>query len=352
MKGRRAALSSAVVVLVLLLAVAVFVPVPYVVMAPGLTENTIGDYDGKPVIEISGAETYPTSGHLDLTTVSVTSPDSDVRLPDVLEAWWSSDEILLPRDVVYPPEQSASEVQRQNATEMLDSQESAIAVGLAQAGVDAVRVAVADVTAGAPADGMLRKGDELVSVDGQKLASTQATVEAISALPPGSRVELAIVRDGTGRTVQLTTAPSPDDESRSRIGVSLHDIFDPPFKVTIELGREIGGPSAGLMFSLGIYDKLTPGELTGGAHVAGTGTIDVAGNVGEIGGIQQKMAGAHGDGASIFLVPAGDCADALQSAAADDLVLVKVATIDDAVSALEALQDDDVAAVQRCDDVA
>lgn len=349
MNRRTASLSLAVVALTVLVGVALLVPVPYVVMSPGLTENTIGTFKGEPVIVIEGAKTYPTSGRLDLTTVSVTSPDSEVRLPDVLNAWWSADEIILPRDVVYPPEQTVQQVKQENQTQMLDSMDAAIAVGLAKVGVDAVKVTVHGVTPDAPADGVLREGDEIVAVDSITIVSTQAAVDAISSIAPGSRVTLEIVRSGDSQKVEVTTAANPDDATASRIGVTLSDDFDPPFEVNIELGQEIGGPSAGLMFSLGIYDKLTPGELTGGAHIAGTGTIDASGRVGEIGGIQQKIAGARDTGATIFLVPAGDCADVGSFAGDDEIRLVKVATVDDAVGALESLSAGDGSAVEGCD---
>ncbi len=349
MNRRSISLSVAVMALTILVGVALLVPVPYVVMSPGLTENTIGKFDGKEVIGIEGAKTYPTSGRLDLTTVSVTSPGSDVRLPDVLGAWWSAERILLPREVVYPPDQSVQQVEEENQTQMLGSMDSARAVGLAQAGVDAVKVKVEGVTPDAPADGVLQEGDEIVAVNSTAIGSTQAAVDAISTIAPGSRIALEIVRSGSSQEVRVTTAPSPEDAAQSRVGVILSDDFDPPFEVDIELGQEIGGPSAGLMFSLGIYDKLTPGELTGGAHIAGTGTIDVGGRVGEIGGIQQKIAGAREIGATIFLVPAGDCADVGGFADDEEIRLVKVATMDDAVEALESLRAGDESSVEGCD---
>lgn len=349
MNRRSASLSVAAVILAVLVGVVLLVPVPYVVMSPGLTENTIGNFDGKPVIEITGTRTYPTSGQLDLTTVSVTSPDSDVRLPDVLSAWWSAEEIILPRDVVYPADQSVQQVKQENETQMLNSMDSATAAGLAAAGVDAVKVKVREVTAGAPADGVLKEGDEIVAVNATPIDSTQSAVDAISAIAPGSVVTLDLVRSGDSRKVELTTAPSPDDASQSRVGVTLSDDFDPPFEVNIELGQEIGGPSAGLMFSLGIYDLLTPGALTGGAHIAGTGTVDASGAVGEIGGIQQKIAGALQSDATVFLVPAGDCADVGGFADEEEIRLVKIATMDDAVDALQSLQTGDESAVQGCE---
>ena len=99
------------------------------------------------------------------------------------------------------------------------------------------------------------------------------------------------------------------------------------------------------MFALAIYDTITPGELTGGRYIAGTGTITSDGTVGEIGGIQQKIAGAVGQGAEVFLVPAGDCAEAAQSAEADSVQLVKISTLDDAVKALEAIDAGDPSSV-------
>jgi Lon-like protease len=349
MTRRSAALTVGSLVLVLLVCVAVFVPMPYVVMSPGVTENTLGSFGGHPVITVKGHKTYPTSGHLDLTTVSVTSPNSHPRLPDLLRAWWSSTDIVLPRDVIYPPEESVATVNKQNQTAMLDSQTYAIAAGLKEAGINSIKVEVGGVTAGAPADGVLRRGDLIVGINGTRVTTTQDAVDAISTLPPGSRVELQVERGSQPlRTVPITTEASPSDPSRSRVGVELGVKFDPPFKVRIALGQDIGGPSAGLMFSLGVYDLITPGQLTGGRYVAGTGTIDPSGQVGPIGGIQQKIAGAYANGARLFLVPADDCAEAGQSALVGKIDLVKVSSVDDAVKALETFDKGDASSLPRC----
>jgi Lon-like protease len=349
MTRRSAALTVGSLVLVLLVCVAVFVPMPYVVMSPGVTENTLGSFGGHPVITVKGHKTYPTSGHLDLTTVSVTSPNSHPRLPDLLRAWWSSTDIVLPRDVIYPPEESVATVNKQNQTAMLDSQTYAIAAGLKEAGINSIKVEVGGVTAGAPADGVLRRGDLIVGINGTRVTTTQDAVDAISTLPPGSRVELQVERGSQPlRTVPIMTEASPSDPSRSRVGVELGVEFDPPFKVRIALGQDIGGPSAGLMFSLGVYDLITPGQLTGGRYVAGTGTIDPSGQVGPIGGIQQKIAGAYANGARLFLVPADDCAEAGQSALVGKIDLVKVSSVDDAVKALETFDKGDASSLPRC----
>lgn len=348
MNRRSTALIVATVCLVALFGVAFLAPMPYVVMSPGVTENTLGAFGGRAVIQISGHKTYPTNGNLNMTTVSVTSADYSVRLPQVLAAWWSKNQIVLPRDVIYPPDQTVQQVQKQNSQEMLDSQSAAVVAGLGEAGISALRATVTKVLPSTPAEGVLKAGDEIVSVDGTPIHSTSDVMDTVTTLPPGSTVRIGIVRSGTSSTVTLTTEPQPKAPAQSRVGVELSDSYQPPFKVDINLGQEIGGPSAGLMFSLAIYDKITAGSLTGGRFIAGTGTIDSAGTVGEIGGIQQKIAGAYGAGAKYFLVPAANCTEAGASSLADNIELIKVDTLDHAVDALKALATGDTAAITRC----
>lgn len=348
MSRRTASLTLAVIALVALVCVAFIAPMPYVVMSPGITENTIGSFHGKPVIEISGHQTYPTAGHLDLTTVTVTSPQYHPRLPDILSAWWSSDNAVLPRDVIYPPQQSVTQVEHQSQNEMVGSQQSAVIAGLAQAGIDALAVKVTSVTPGLPAAGHMQKGDEITAVDGKKATDLDQVSRNIKAVRPGGTVKLDVRRSGRPVTVDLTTVAYPGT-SQSRIGVTLTDAYTPPpFKVDIKLGQDIGGPSAGMMFSLAIYDKLTPGDLTGGRYIAGTGTITPTGQVGPIGGVQQKIAGAYANGARYFLVPAGDCAEATGSSHAGQIELIKVNTLSDSVHALEALDAGHPDAIIRC----
>lgn len=348
MNGRSTALVVATACLVALFGVAFLAPMPYVVMSPGVTENTLGEFGGRAVIQISGHKTYPTNGNLNMTTVSVTSADYHVRLPQVLSAWWSKDQIVLPRDVIYPPDQTVEQVENQNSQEMLDSQSAAVVAGLGEAGIDALWVKVTKVVADTPAVGVLKSGDEIVSIDGTRVRNLADVMTAVGDLPPQRTVTVGILRNGTPATVTLETEQSPMDPAKSRVGVLLRDVYNPPFTVDINLGQEIGGPSAGLMFSLAIFDKITPGSLTGGRFIAGTGTIDSAGVVGEIGGIQQKIAGAYDAGAQYFLVPAANCAEAGASSLADDVELIKVDTLDHAVGALEALLTGDDAAITRC----
>lgn len=348
MTRRTVSLLVASLLLITLLMVAFLVPMPYVVLAPGVTENTLGRHGGQPVVTVTGHKTYSTSGHLDLTTVSVTSPDYYPRLSEILQAWWSSRDLVLPRDVVYPPEQSIQQVQHENQSQMLGSQRAAIVAGLAAAGYDALNVTVANVTKSAPAGGVLRKGDVIVGVDGKRIVSTEQVVSLVTSRSPGDQVTLQVQRNGRSHRVTLTTEPSPGDPRAARIGVALSDVYNPPFNVNIRLGENIGGPSAGLMFSLAVYDRLTPSPLTGGRFVAGTGTIDTLGRVGVIGGIQQKIDGAYASGARVFLVPSGDCAEAVGADVAGQMRLVKVSTISGAISALHDLAAGRHGSVPRC----
>jgi len=349
MNQRSTALTLAVVCLVTLFGVAFLAPMPYVLLSPGPTENTLGAVDGTPVISIEGHRVYPTTGMLRLTTVSETRADYHVRLPQVLTSWWSPNQIVVPRDVIYPPDQTVEQVQQRNKQQMLDSQDTAIVAGLAQAGIDALHVTVSDVVEGSPADGVLQSGDEIVAIDGNEVNTRDDVVAGITDPYPGTPVKVTHVRDGVPDTGTNRTEANPTGQSKSRIGIELDpNEFDPPFDVSINLGQNIGGPSAGMIFSLAIYDMLTPGQLTGGRNIAGTGTIDVDGNVGEIGGIQQKIAGAYDDGARYFLVPAANCAEAAQSRLADDVLLMRVATLDDAVRDLRNLDAGRTAAIPRC----
>ncbi len=350
MTRRTISLVAAGAVLFALLLVSFYVPMPYVVYSPGLTENTLGSYNGTKVIQVSGHKTYPTTGHLDLTTVSVTSPDYSPKLAEVMKAWWDRDEIVIPRDIAYPPTQTVQQVEQQNKRDMTTSQDSAIAAGLAQAGIKTkTSVVISDVAKGAPADGKLERGDVITSIDGQAVDSIDAAIVNISKVQPGDQVRLGITRGQKSQSLTLTTQASPDDPSKSRIGVELGEGLEPPFDVDITLGAEIGGPSAGTMFALAIYDIITPGALTGGRYVAGTGTITSEGTVGVIGGIQQKIAGAYAQGATVFLVPAGDCDEAAGSPLADKIQLVRISTLDDAVQALQAIDGGDAASVPTCD---
>lgn len=309
-------------------------PVPYVVLSPGPAFDTLGAVGSTPVLTITGHKTYPTDGTLELTTVSVLD---DVTLAKALRAWFSSSEAVVPRELLYPPDQDREETQDQNAELMEQSHESATAAALRAVGIPGTTtVRVGEVAAGQPADGQLRVGDVLSTVDGTPVTGVTRLRDLLNAGPPGSVVVLRIVRAGKAATVRLRTAASSDDPSRAVIGISAKESSTFPVKVDIKL-TDVGGPSAGLMFALGIVDKLEPGSLTGGRHVAGTGEITADGTVGAIGGVAQKLQGARDAGATVFLVPDANCEEARRSPP-DGLALVRVKTLKDALASLAVLR--------------
>jgi PDZ domain-containing protein len=330
-------LVGAVVVLLLTLGVMV-APVPYVVLQPGPTWDTLGDSnDGEPVLEFDGeAELSDSAGELHLTTVSV---QPSVNLLDAIYAWFDGDDAVVPEELVYPPEQSREEVEQRNAEQFTRSQSDAEVAALSYLGYPS-RVLVVTVVADGPAAqaGLLSAGDVLTSVNGTEITEADQLRELVTAQPAGATLTIEYVRDGEPGTAEVTTASLGNGDDTPRLGVEVAEEVDAPFELTIGLER-IGGPSAGLMFALGIIDKLDPEDLTGGEIIAGTGTIDGAGNVGAIGGVPQKLVAAGELGAVAFLVPAANCAEAVANAPAG-LMLVRVETLVDAVDALAALRAD------------
>lgn len=335
--------------LIVLSCVAFLVPVPYVTMRPGPAFDTLGDFDGKPMFTFGkDVKTYPTSGSLDFTTVSVTRANANIPLAEAIRAYFAKDVAVVPKSLIYPDDQSAEQSTRQSAAQLSGSKDSSRVAALRAAGYTVPGMpTIADVTEGGAAEGTLRPGDVLDAIDGMKVSTADAAVKAVGSHAPGDTVRLDITRKGATRRVDVVTRPAPDDAKVPRIGVTIGTTFDFPFTIDNNVGRQVGGPSAGTMFALAIYDKLTPGVLTGGKKVAGTGEIAADGTVGPIGGIRQKLAGADADDAKIFLVPAANCAEARDG---DDfgMRLVKVSTLDEAISSLEALATDDDATVPSC----
>jgi PDZ domain-containing protein len=350
MNRRSLASISVFCLLVALVAVAAFMPVPYVTESPGPTINVLGKSKDRPIISVTGHTSYPTEGDLRLTTVSVTNPTHRIGLGEALAAWFDGARAVYPRDVIYPPEQSADEVEKQSAGEMVSSQDSAKVAALRALGYDLpTTVKVVAVSKGAPAQGRLRAGDLITSVDGKPTRNAQAVPRGVQAAGAGTPVTLEVRRGGATKTVTVTPEASPDDPSKALLGIQIQPSYDFPFDVEVRLGDDIGGPSAGLIFSLGVYDTLTPGSLTGGANIAGTGTISADGRVGPIGGIQQKIVAAADAGAKIFLVPPANCDSALHAdVTKDDILLVKAATLKSAVASLKAYAQDPSADLPSC----
>ncbi|KOX12189.1 PDZ domain-containing protein [Nocardiopsis sp. NRRL B-16309] len=339
-----------VVALILLVgtgAAGLLLPLPYLVAAPGVTVNTVGELRGEPVITVEGAESYEhDDGALSMVTVQYAGgPDHRLNFFTLVTAWLSPTQAVLPEELLFPAGRSPEEVSERQTVQMNDSQTDATAAALSQLGIayDAVPQ-VADTVEDMPAHGVVETGDVIVAVDGrtvpttasgdEELVGSAAVVEWVSSREPGEPVELTLDRDGETVDVEMETHQG---DNGAAVGVLIADDMDFPVEVEISVG-DIGGPSAGMMFSLGIMDRLTEESLTGGANVAGSGTITSAGQIGGISGIPQKMVSARRDGADYFLVAAESCSQVFQSAAYDELDVVRVETLTDAVDALETIR--------------
>jgi Lon-like protease len=317
------------------LVVAAVVSVPYVALMPGPTLNTLGKAYGKQLIQISGTTTHPTTGNLNLVTISYTGgPGTDFNIFSALRAWLTPDDAVVPESEIYSSGQTQQQVQTQDTQEMLGSQQDATAAALCYLNVKfTTNSPVESVAKGYPAYGVLKAGDVITAVDGTPADCQHQIVTMIQDRKPGADVTLTVERNGVTKHLTLATK---DVSGKPVIGVALNTSYKFPFQVKINL-QGIGGPSAGLMFALGIIDKLTADNLTGGKFVAGTGEIQPTGQIEPIGGIQQKMAGARSAGATIFLTPASNCANTAGAVPAG-LRLVKVSSLAGAVSDLQAIK--------------
>lgn len=319
-------------------------PAPFVIEIPGPVYNTLGvdqrvgeekSDDAKPLISIPGQKTYETSGSLDLLTVSVIgNPDSRPSWFEIVSSWFEPSRAVLPIDAVFPPGTTTEQSNAENAALMVDSQQDAVAAALNELGYDFPQaVVVKQLITGTPASKSLKEGDEIVSVNGTAVTSVQALRDAIDHNGTDTEAKVGIVRDGAASTVGITPVES---SGRAVLGIGAGMDYTFPFDVKIQLDN-VGGPSAGQMFALGIIDKLTPGELTGGKRIAGTGTIDNAGNIGAIGGIRQKMYAARDEGgAAYFLAPAANC-DEVTGHIPSGLKVFAVKTLPDSLAVLKAV---------------
>jgi Lon-like protease len=321
--------------IVVAVVVALLLPVPYVILSPGPTINTLGTQSGKPLIVISGHPSYPTNGHLNMVTVSYQGgPSGGFNLFTALQAWLSPHQAVVPEQELFGPDLTQQQVTRQDTQQMVSSQQLAQAAALCQLGIPyGVMDTVLQVGPGTPAAGVLKPGDVIIAVDGKKLTCRADAGTLIRARKPGAPVRLTVDRHGATHQFRLKTT---NNKGNAVVGVSVNETYKFPFQVKINIGN-IGGPSAGLMFALGIMDKLTPSGLTGGRFIAGTGEISANGAVSPIGGIQQKMAGARAAGATVFLTPAANCPDAA-GAVPQGMRLIKVSTLAGAVRDLKALR--------------
>ncbi|MFD4366371.1 PDZ domain-containing protein [Rhodococcus sp. NPDC058521] len=331
MNRRIVTLVAGLAPIVVLGIVGTVIKVPFVALGPGPTFNTLGVVNGEDVVKIEGTEVDPTTGNLNMTTVSVRD---NLNVFEAFGLWASGEQGLVPRAEVYPPDKSTDEVKEDNAADFQMSENSAELAALHFLDLP-VGLSVATVGPDGPSKDVLREGDGVISVAGQPVSTTGDVQRIVADLGAGAEVDIVVLRDGVETPVAVTLAARPDDPAKGYLGITPEETPEVPFTVEFNLA-DIGGPSAGLMFTLALIDKLSPGELNDGKFVAGTGTIDSDGEVGPIGGIRYKLIAAREAGAETFLVPAKNCDEASQGAP-EGLRLVKVDDVDGAVNALGAL---------------
>ncbi|MFL6126284.1 PDZ domain-containing protein [Actinophytocola sp.] len=329
--------TSFVIVAVLAL-VGGFVKVPYVSLGPGPTYNTLGSVNGQVIVDVDGVKTYRTTGQLRMTTVSI---NDEVTLFDALGKWVSGRYALAPRDEYFGPGQTQEDLERENTKMFQDSQSAAETAALRYLDKP-VKVIAQEITRKAPVDNVVQPGDRLWEVNGHPITVQEDVRNALKDTKPGQTVKVTFQHgDQPKKTVDIKLGKASDfgsdDRAEGFLGLAPADRADVDFDINIHL-EDVGGPSAGLIFALAIVDSLTPGAMEDGRTIAGTGAIDVKGNVQPIGGIPFKLIAAKEDGATTFLVPADNCAEA-ESNAPDGMELVKVESLAGAVDALKDLDE-------------
>jgi Lon-like protease len=314
------------------------IPSSYVIEEPGPVFNTIGtttvDSKTVPVLSISGAKTYPTSGALDMLTVNIDGdPVNRPNWAQIVTAYLDPSKAITPIDEIYAPQETVQQSNKEGNQEMVDSQQDATAAALFEQHIKFTSVITVDSTEkGSPAAASLRAGDILKSINGKTFVDSGQLRTLIVDNGTSKAMTLVFTRKGVAHTVSITPEST---KTGPFIGVALLEKYSFPFPVTVQL-QDVGGPSAGMMFALGIIDKLTPGELNGGKHVAGTGTITAYGTVGAIGGIRQKMYGARRAGATYFLAPASNC-DEVRGHIPAGLTVFATSTLHQSVGDLHAI---------------
>ena len=351
---RRAVVAGSFILVVALIAAVFLVPVNAVIEAPGPTWNVLdnGSSSDQDVLKVSGTETYPTEGALRMTTVSVSGcPGYPVTTADLIAAWFSADKRIVERNEVCPQDQSAEQVEETGKAQMTASQDSAVIAALVETGkAGAMHLTVTEVTEQQTST-EIQAGDVLETITPQggqttTLASFSQLRELMTTIPEGTRVTLGVRRGDQKASAALTTIAPQEGTTGSLLGLSLKISVDSPVEATFGLS-DVGGPSAGMMFALGVVDEITPGSLTGGKDISGTGTIDMTGQVGPIGGIQQKMAGARESGSTFFLAPASNCNE-VTGHEPKGMQVFAVNTLHEAVAATEAIASGNTSGLATC----
>ena len=304
-----------------------WVRLPYYSLGPGPAREV------QPLISVSGAQEYPSQGKLIMTTISFRG----LSAVGMLVAWLDPHLAVVSQETLYPPGETAEQEEQRSLSQMDQSKIDATDVVLRRLtdypkdhGDGAL---LEFVYPGCPAEGKLFAGDLVESIDGTPVHSADDASRALDAVPVKDPITFDVMAAGETHEITLTRERCLPDVDAPRVGINLIDPF--PFDVRIASG-DVGGPSAGLMWAVGLYDLLTPGDITAGKTVAGTGTIDTRGRVGPIGGIQDKVVAAERAGATVFLVPADNMKE-LAGVDTGDMQLISVSTFQDALDALQKL---------------
>ena len=343
---------------VFLVLVAFFIPTPYVLLSPGTPQNILNS-----AITITGAEVFPTTGKMSVTSVMVTNPDSYMTGFDILYGWATAERAVLPRVEIYPDNESAEESIQQGAADMQASQASATTAALTLLGYKGeTKLIINSVNKETDSFKKLKVGDQIIELDGTPLTSTTQLLEYLKSKKPGEVISLKLLRAPVAQRSSMETSTqssstakslieltvevklSARDDNSALIGIIVETVQEFPITVKIKLA-ETGGPSGGLIFALGIIEKLQNENLTRGRNIAGTGTISDTGEVGPIGGITEKIIGAKKDGVDIFLAPIENCLDISTPQLLDGIKVVPVATL---AQALEVLRAPDGAKLASC----
>lgn len=352
---RRRLVTAGTFILVVALIVAVFVvPVNAVIEAPGPTWNVLdsGSSSDQDVLKVTGTETYPAEGALRMTTVSVSGcPGYPVTTADLISAWFSSDKRVVDRNEVCPQDQSAEQVEETGKAQMTASQDSAVIAALVETGMaGSMHLTVTAVTEQQTStDVQAEDVLETITPEGGQttsITSFSQLRELMTTIPEGTRVSLGVTRGEQQVSAALTTIAPQEGTTGSLLGLSLRISVDSGVEATFGLS-DVGGPSAGMMFALGVVDEITPGSLTGGKDISGTGTISMDGQVGAIGGIQQKMAGARNAGSRFFLAPASNCNE-VKGREPEGMQVFAVSTLHEAVAATEAIASGSTSGLATC----
>lgn len=336
-------------------------PGAYVVETAGPAPEITGAQDGVDLLTLTGGKTYGTQTKYYMTTVSsYGNSDFGVVGAQAFAAIFSRGSQVLPVRSLYPAGQTADQVDKRNTALMGDSQQAAASTAETAAGLPVrMRIGVAGVPKGSPAAGRLREGDLVTRITANGVTTQIAAYADLGSVlkktPPGTTVNIGFTRDGKAMDADVTTSKHEPDSTGwikpgSRLGLYLKT-SDVKLPIAAKYGVEgIGGPSAGLMFALTIYDRATPGSLGGKARIAGTGTISLSGDVGPIGGIPHKLEGAAATGARHFLAPAENCAETV-GYEPEGMRIYAVRTFDEALTAVRSIGAGKTDELTTCSDV-